>query len=144
MPDWKIRLAGPSDAPDVLAADVFDDPANAPATARFLGTPGASDARNILVLAGMDSRIAGFASGTVLDHPDKPRNLFVQDVGVNEKAQRRGIARALMAALRVEGRARGCSATWVLTADDNLPARATHTATVGAETAGVVIGSGDV
>jgi hypothetical protein len=27
MPDWKIRLARPSDLPDVLAADVFDNPA---------------------------------------------------------------------------------------------------------------------
>jgi ribosomal protein S18 acetylase RimI-like enzyme len=123
----------------VLAADVFDDPANAPATARFLGTPGASDARNILVLAEMNGRIVGFASGTVLDHPDKPRNLFVQELGVNDEARRRGIARALMAALRSEGRARGCSATWVLTEEDNHAARATYAATGAEETTGVVM-----
>jgi ribosomal protein S18 acetylase RimI-like enzyme len=139
MPNWKVRLAGPSDAADVLAADVFDDPANALATAGFLGAPGAPDPRNILVLAEMDGRIVGFASGTVLDHPDKPRNLFVQELGVNEEAQRRGIARALMAALRTEGRARGCSATWVLTEDDNHAARATYAATGGEETTGVVM-----
>lgn len=139
MPNWKVRLAGPSDAADVLDADVFDDPANALATAGFLGAPGAPDPRNILVLAEMDGRIVGFASGTVLDHPDKPRNLFVQELGVNEEAQRRGIARALLAALRTEGRARGCSVTWVLTEDDNHAARATYAATGGEETTGVVM-----
>jgi ribosomal protein S18 acetylase RimI-like enzyme len=139
MPDWTIHLAGPGDAPDVLAADVFDDPADAAATARFLGTPEAPDPRNILVLARMGGRVVGFASGTVLDHPDKPRNLFVQELGVNEEAQGRGIARALLAALRAEGRARGCMVAWVLTEGDNLPARATYAATGGNETTGVVM-----
>jgi ribosomal protein S18 acetylase RimI-like enzyme len=139
MPDWKIRLARPSDLPDVLAADVFDGPATAEATRAFLGSAGAADPRNILVLAELDGRLVGFASGTVLDHPDKPRNLFVQELGVNEEARRSGIARALLAALRTEGRARGCRATWVLTEDDNHAARATYAATGGAETAGVVM-----
>jgi ribosomal protein S18 acetylase RimI-like enzyme len=123
----------------VLAADIFDDPADALATARFLGAPGALDPRNILVLAEMDGRIVGFASGTVLDHPDKPRNLFVQELGVNEEVRRRGIAQALLATLRTEGCARGCSATWVLTEDDNQAARATYAATGAEETTGVVM-----
>ena len=139
MPDWKIRLAGPSDDLAVLAADIFDGPANSQATRHFLGSAGAADPRNILVLAEMDGHLVGFASGTVLDHPDKPRNLFVQELGVNDEVQRRGIARALLADLRAEGRARGCCATWVLTEEDNLPARATYAATEGKETRGVVM-----
>jgi GNAT superfamily N-acetyltransferase len=139
MSDWTIQLASPESAPDVLAADVFDDPAEALATARFLGSPGAADPRNILVLARLDGRVVGFASGTVLDHPDKPRNLFVQELGVNDDLQRRGIARALLAALRAEGRARGCKVTWVLTEGDNAAARATYAVTGGAETTDVVM-----
>jgi GNAT superfamily N-acetyltransferase len=139
MPDWTIHLAGPGDAPDVLAADVFDDPADAAATARFLGTPEAPDPRNILVLARMGGRVVGFASGTVLDHPDKPRNLFVQELGVNEEVLRRGIARALLAALRAEGRMQGCKVTWVLTEHGNLPARVTYAGTDAEETTGVVM-----
>jgi ribosomal protein S18 acetylase RimI-like enzyme len=139
MSDWTIQLARPEHAPDVLAADVFDDPADALATARFLGTPGAADPRNLLVLARLDGRVVGFASGTVLDHPDKPRNLFVQELGVNEDAQRQGIARALLAALRAEGRARGCKVSWVLTDGNNRAARATYAGTGGAETTGVVM-----
>lgn len=139
MVDWTIHLARAPDAPDALAADVFDAPADAHSTACFLGTPGAEDPRNIFVLARIDDRIVGFASGTLLDHPDKPRTLFVQELGVNEEARRRGIARALRAALRAEGRARGCKASWLLTEADNLAARATYAAAGGTETTGVVM-----
>jgi ribosomal protein S18 acetylase RimI-like enzyme len=139
MADWTLRRLGPEDADAVLAADVFDLPATGDGTHRFLGDPGAADPRNILIVAERDGRILGFASGTVLDHPDKPRNLFVQEVGVNEDAQRRGIGRALVLALRDEGRKLGCQATWVLTDGDNAPARALYTSSGGVETTGVVM-----
>ena len=54
MADWKIRLARPADADDVLAADILDEPANALVTLRFLGAAGMTDARNILILAERD------------------------------------------------------------------------------------------
>lgn len=136
---WRIRRVGPEDQGLVLAADVFDGPAMALGTERFLGAPGAADPRNILIVAELDGAVVGFASGTILDHPDKPRNLFVQELGVNEAARRRGIARALLAALRAEGRAAGCAVSWVLTEEANGPARATYAATGGAETRGVVM-----
>jgi ribosomal protein S18 acetylase RimI-like enzyme len=139
VPDWTIHLARPSDAADVLTADVFDHAGDAAATTRFLGSPGAADRRNILFLARMEGRVVGFVSGTVLDHPDKPRNLLLQELGVNEDARRRGIARALLAALRAEGRARGCTITWVLTEGENEAARATYAAAGGIETTGVVM-----
>jgi ribosomal protein S18 acetylase RimI-like enzyme len=139
MTDWIVRLAVPEDAAALSATDVFDGPASDPGITRFLGTGAAPDPRNILALAEMHGRIVGFASGTVLDHPDKPRNLFVQELGVNEDAQRRGIARALLSLLRAEGRARGCKVAWVLTEADNAPARGIYAATGGAETTGVVM-----
>jgi ribosomal protein S18 acetylase RimI-like enzyme len=139
MMDWTIRRIRPEDADQVLQADVFDGPATGPATARFLGQPGAADPRNLLMVAERGGRIVGFASGTVLDHPDKPRSLYVQEVGVNEDAQRRGIGRALVLALREEGRLLGCTSTWVLTEADNTPARALYAGTGGVETTGVVM-----
>lgn len=137
--DWTLRLAGPEDHALVLGADVFDTAADPQATARFLGRVGQPDPRNILVLAELDGRVVGFASGTVLDHPDKSRNLFVQELGVNDDMQRRGIARALMAFLRDEGRQRGCMQTWVLTEAGNAAARATYLATSGQETPDIVM-----
>lgn len=139
MAEWKLRLARPEDATGLLAADVFDGPADPGAVARFLGRPGAPDPRNILILAEVDGRVVGFASGTVLDHPDKPRMLFINELGVNEDMQRQGIARVLLAAIRTEGRARGCRKSWLATETDNLPALALYRATKGTETAGLVM-----
>lgn len=139
MTGWRIRQAGPQDAAAVLAADVFDGPAMPEAVAAFLGHPDAPEARNILMLAEAGGQVVGFASATVLGHPDKPPALFVQEVGVNEEARRQGIARALIAAIRDEGRRRGCTVTWVLTEADNDPARAAYAATGGQEMTGVVM-----
>ena len=139
MTGWRIRLAGPEDAATVLAADVFDGPATAKAVTDFLGIKGAPDPRNILMLAEAAGRVVGFASATVLDHPDKPRALFVQELGVNAEVLRQGIARALIAAIREEGRLRGCAATWVLTEAENTAARAFYAAAGGQAETGVIM-----
>ncbi|MGL4238250.1 GNAT family N-acetyltransferase [Tabrizicola sp.] len=138
-PTFQLRLTGPKDAATILAADVFDGPARPESVTRYLGAPGAPDPRNILILAEIGKRIVGFASGTVTDHPDKPRALFINELGVNEDAQRRGIGRALLAAIRAEGRAQGCEVSWVLTEADNAPARAVYASAGGQETTGVVM-----
>ncbi len=145
MTAWRIRRAGPADEAAILAADVFDGPATRGGTAWFLGAGGTGaesvggGARDILMIADIDGRIVGFASGTVLYHPDKAPSLFVQEVGVNEDAQRRGIARALVLAIRDEGRKQGCTTAWVLTEADNTAARALYAATGGVETTDVVM-----
>lgn len=137
--DWRIRRLGPEDAAALLQTDVFDAPSTPEGCARFLGQPEAARPDNILMVAEQAGRIVGFASGTVLDHPDKPPSLFVQEVGVNPDAQREGIGRALVLALRAEGRLQGCTTAWVLTEPDNTPARALYTGTGGVETVGVVL-----
>jgi ribosomal protein S18 acetylase RimI-like enzyme len=63
----------------------------------------------------------------------------LQEVGVNENVQRQGIGRALVLALRDEGRGLGCTSAWVLTEADNTPARALYSGTGGVETTGVVM-----
>ncbi|MES2914394.1 MAG: GNAT family N-acetyltransferase [Pseudomonadota bacterium] len=137
--DWRIRRIGPEDAAALFPTDVFDGPATPEGCARFLGPPGAARPDTILLVAEAAGRIVGFASGTVLDHPDKPPGLFVQEVGVNPDAQRRGIGRALILALRAEGRRLGCATSWVLTEPDNSPARALYAGSGGVETVGLVM-----
>jgi ribosomal protein S18 acetylase RimI-like enzyme len=134
MTAWRIRRAGPADEAAILAADVFDGPATREGTAWFLG-----GSRDILMLADLDGRIVGFASGSVLHHPDKPPELFIQEVGVNEDARRMGIARALVLAMRAEGRKLGCTTAWVLTESDDAAARALYAAAEGRETTGIVM-----
>jgi ribosomal protein S18 acetylase RimI-like enzyme len=137
--NWEIRRLWPKDAATVLAADVFDGPATPEGTARFLGAVGSADPRNILMVAEQAREIVGFASGTVLDHPDKAPTLFVQEVGVNDEAQRQGIGRALVKALQEEGRKLGCASAWVLTEADNAAARALYAHGGGVEAQGVVM-----
>lgn len=138
MTGWRIRQVGPQDTAAVLAADVFDGPAVAEAVAAFLGT-GDGDPRNILILAEVGGLAVGFASATVLDHPDKPPSLFINELGVNATYRRQGLGRELLAALRAEGRARGCRTTWVATEGDNAAARALYLAAGGTETTGIVM-----
>ena len=134
MTAWRIRRAGPADEAAILAADVFDGPAAREGTGWFLG-----GARDILMLADLEGRIVGFASGTVLYHPDKAPSLFVLEVGVNDEARRQGIARALVQAIRAEGRKQGCTTAWVLTDAHNTAARALYEGTGGVETTDVVM-----
>lgn len=136
---WQIHEAGPQDLDLVLGADVFDGPAKRDWVQRTLGQVGQPDPRNILMLASLAGQIVGFASGTVIDHPDKPTSLFINEVGAEETAQRLGIGRALLQAIRAAGRARGCQAAWVLTEADNLPARALYKSAQGVETKDIVM-----
>lgn len=139
MTGWRLHLAGPADRELILRADVFDGPAEADRVAAFMGTDDRPDPRSILILALGAGGVAGFVSGQVQDHPDKPRSLFIIELGVNEQARRQGIGAALVQAIRAEGRRRGCRSSWVLTEGGNAPARALYRAAGGAETADVVM-----
>jgi ribosomal protein S18 acetylase RimI-like enzyme len=136
---WHIREAGPLDLDLVLQADVFDGPARRDWVRRTLGAEGQPDPRNLLMLAILTGEVVGFASGTVIDHPDKPPTLFINELGVNDPAQRQGIGRALLQAIRAAGRARGCQTSWVTTEADNSAARALYRAEGGAETRDIVM-----
>ena len=138
-PSVTLRQLGTEDAPVLLAADVFDSPADPAHVARFLGRSDAPDPRHLIVVAETGGQVVGFASAAVLDHPDKPSSLFIIEVGVNEAWRRQGIATALVARLRALGRARGCRTSWVATEADNSPARALYARTGGRETEGVVV-----
>jgi ribosomal protein S18 acetylase RimI-like enzyme len=135
---WQIREAGPLDLELILQADVFDGPARRNWAMRALGPEDEPDPRNLLILAILEGEVVGFASGTVIDHPDKPTTLFINELGVNAPAQRQGIGRALFLAIRSEGRARGCQTSWVTTEGDNTAARALYLAAGGAETPDIV------
>jgi ribosomal protein S18 acetylase RimI-like enzyme len=62
------------------------------------------------------------ASGVHYVHPDKPPELFVNEVGVADAYQGRGIGGRVLRALLDRGRALGCAQAWVLTSPDNAPA----------------------
>nr|WP_243446222.1 GNAT family N-acetyltransferase [Polymorphobacter fuscus] len=94
----------------------------------FLGDP-----RHHIAVAIADGRIVGFASGVHYIHPDKPAQMFINEVGVAGPWQRQGLGRAVMAALLDHARTLRCGEAWVLTDDDNAAARALYTAAGGAD-----------
>ena len=131
MPDQiSIRVLGPGDEA-VLAQveeEVFDNPIHAELAAEFLGDP-----RHHIAVAVKNGVVVGFASGVHYVHPDKPAQLWVNEVGVAPRLQRRGIGKRVMAALLEVGRALGCSEAWVLTDRSNAAARALYLSVGGSD-----------
>ncbi len=127
-----LRLLGPGDDAVLrdVAPDVFDEAVDVPLTAEFLADP-----RHHLVVALDGTTVVGFASGVHYVHPDKPAQLFVNEVGVAPTHQRRGIARRVLAALLERGREVGCVGAWLGTDVSNDAARALYRAAGGEEAA---------
>lgn len=66
-------------------------------------------------------------------HPDKPPELWINEVGVAPTHQNAGIARRLIAALLDRGRELGCREAWVLTDQGNAAAMRMYAAAGGRE-----------
>jgi aminoglycoside 6'-N-acetyltransferase I len=132
-----VRLLTVDDAALLGAAetDVFDDPVIPASAAAFLADP-----RHLMAAAIDEGRIVGFASAVLYLHPDKAQpELWINEAGVAETHQRRGLARALIAVLKDEARARGATLAWVLTNRDNSAARAAYKSAGGREAADDVV-----
>jgi len=119
----EVRVLGPGDAETLLAAadGVFDGPVDPRLAARFLGDPS-----HAIAVALDGGRVVGFASGVAYVHPDKPLEMFVDELGVAPTHRRRGIATRVLRALLDRARALGCREAWVLTDRENAAAMATY------------------
>jgi ribosomal protein S18 acetylase RimI-like enzyme len=114
-----IRVLGPRDE-DVLtrvAPGVFDHDVDPALSSEFLRDP-----RHHLAVALDGDTVVGFASGVHYVHPDKPAELWINEVGVAPSHQRRGLGRQLLGALFAHARELGCREAWVLTSPANGPA----------------------
>ena len=125
-----MRLLGPADAKllDRVAPGVFDNPVDARLAAEFLADP-----RHHLVVAVIDGLVVGMATGVHYIHPDKPRELWVNEVGVAPAHQRHGIGKRLLQALFAHGRALGCAEAWLGTEETNTAARRLYAVSGGEE-----------
>ena len=103
-------------------SDLFDQPLRDDAIERFL----ASDDHHLLLALDDAGEPVGMVTGVELTHPDKGVEMFLYELAVLERAQRRGIGTALVEALRNLSIQRGCRGMWVLTDDDNDAALATY------------------
>jgi ribosomal protein S18 acetylase RimI-like enzyme len=120
MMQVEIRRVRPGDAAlfDRVAPDVFDEPIDAARLAAYLREP-----NHHMLIAMRDGEVVGQCAGVVYRHPDKPAELFIDEVGVTPALHRQGIARRLLDAMLGLGKTLGCAEAWVGTEPDNGPAR---------------------
>jgi ribosomal protein S18 acetylase RimI-like enzyme len=117
-----VEIRRVTEAADVESAGhLFDGPARADATLRFL-----ADERHHLLVAYVDGIPAGMVTGVELTHPDKGTEMFLYELSVDQRYRRGGVGRALVAALADLAGEHGCYGMWVLTDEGNPPALATY------------------
>jgi GNAT superfamily N-acetyltransferase len=125
-----IRLLGPGYVAvlDNVADDVFDEDINPRWTAEFLNDP-----RHHLVVALLGNQVIGMASAVHYVHPDKPPEMWVNEVSVALPHRQRGVGRQLVAALFTRGREFGCKEAWLGTEESNTAARRLYAPVGGVE-----------
>lgn len=141
MPDEiMIKHLGPDDLRLLMSVPdgLFDNALRPDQSEAFL-----FDARNALFLAFDGDLAVGMSSGTILRHPDKAPSMFINEVGVRESHQRRGIGRALTQSMIDHARAEGCEGVWLGTETDNVAALALYRSLGGEEVSGVYFGWDD-
>jgi aminoglycoside 6'-N-acetyltransferase I len=81
-----------------------------------------ADPRHHIVAAIDNDIMIGFASAVHYIHPDKPAELWINEVGVASSHHKQGIGKAIMKEMLRLGHELGCKVAWVLTERDNIPA----------------------
>jgi aminoglycoside 6'-N-acetyltransferase I len=128
-----IRILGRSDDAVLqsVAPGVFDDELKPALVVEFLG-----DHRHHLAVAVDDGVVVGFASGVHYVHPDKPPEMWINEVGVAPTHQGRGLGKAVVQALLEHATRLGCREAWVLTDRSNHAAMRLYASAGGADAPG--------
>jgi ribosomal protein S18 acetylase RimI-like enzyme len=122
MPPTELEIRHVKPGDDALFArvadGVFDEPIDPCRLAAYLAEPG-----HHMLVALHDGEVVAQLAAVVHRHPDKPTELYIDEVGVAPPFQRRGIARRMLEEMLALGKALGCEEAWVGTEPDNLAAR---------------------
>jgi len=115
-----IQRVRPSDADMFrqIAADVFDKPISPDHLHAYL-----AETSHRMVLAILDHQVIGQAAAVLHHHPDKPTELYIDEVGVTPKYRQQGVAQSMLAELIAWGRELGCVSAWLGTEIDNDSAK---------------------
>lgn len=104
-----------------IAPDVFDEPVDPERLAAYLRAPD-----NLMVVALDRQLVVGQCAAVVHRHPDKPTELYVDEVGTASTHRRQGIARMMLEEMFAWGRELGCEEAWLGTELDNDAANALY------------------
>ena len=128
MNDIAVRVLGSHEGHLLgrVANDVFDNAVDPRWCAEFFADP-----RHHIAVALDGDVVVGMATGVHYVHPDKPPELWINEVGVAPTHEGRGLGRRLVATLIDHGVSLGCREAWVLTSPSNEPAQRMYRAAGG-------------
>ena len=106
---------------DTIAKGVYEAPVRENFLRACLASPD-----QILMVAVADGAVVGKAQAYIFHFPEKPSEIYIEEIDVAKKYRRRGIATGLMDAVGAEGRKRGIAEYWLVTEKDNDGARALY------------------
>ena len=106
---------------DSIEDGVFDGPVRSDFLDACLANP-----HQFLIVALDGAKVVGKALGYVFHLPDKPAEIYVEELDVAKKWRRRGIATGLMRAVGEEGRRRGIAEYWLIAEKGNKAAHALY------------------
>lgn len=104
-----------------VGEEVFDEPIDPARLAAYL-----ADRNHLMVIAVADEEVVGQCAAVIHRHPDKPTELYIDEVGVCPRFWRQGVATRMMDEIAAWGRERGCAEAWVGTERDNVAANALY------------------
>jgi ribosomal protein S18 acetylase RimI-like enzyme len=111
-----------------VAPSLFDKPINSVLCIEFLNDP-----RHHIVVAIERGVVVGFVSAVHYIHPDKPVELWINEVSVAPEYRRRDIAKDLLRSMFGVGSKLGCKEAWVLTDRSNIAGMKTYSSVGGEE-----------
>lgn len=106
---------------DHIETGVYEAPIKADFLAASLANP-----HQILVVAVANDVVVGKAQAYVFYFPEKPAEIYIEEIDVAKKWRRQGVASALMNAVGAEGKKHGIVEYWLVTEKDNDGARALY------------------
>ena len=114
-----LKRLQPDDASafTTISPGVFDEPPRPDLIANYLRQPG-----HLMIVACDGDMIVGQCAAVLHHHPDKPIELYIDEVGTADAYLRRGIATRMVEAMLDWGRELGCRDAWLGTALDNVEA----------------------
>ena len=124
----KLLTRADSKVLDHVAPGVFDHGISPRLRDEFLNDP-----RHHLAVAIEAGQVVGFASGVHYIHPDKPNELWINEVAVAPSHWRQGVGRKVVEALLAHAKALGCREAWVLTDRSNTAAMRLYVSAGGVE-----------
>ncbi len=120
--------AGDADVLAHVAENVFDFATDPVRVREFLADP-----RHHIAVAIDDHVVVGFASAVHYVHPDKPPQLWINEVGIAPTHRGAGIAQRVLRCLFAHGRALRCVEGWVGTERGNVAARRLYASVGGSD-----------